>query len=79
MIRAFDNRGVLIIGMSRKLVEELLVSPQGCASEPQSDEDFPIVVRLYLGETDEQVLEKMTEDYGGRAPKSVIDKRTKRS
>lgn len=77
MIRAVDSKGVLIIGIPRRTLETLLKSERGCISEPQAPDDCPVVVRIYCGETDEEIVAKMSADYG-KHPEEIFDNRHKR-
>ena len=76
MIRAWNNHGELIIGLTRKLVERLLAEDIGIMSMQQTPDDCPLVVHIYAGENDEDCRAKIVRDYGGKEPPVVIDKRS---
>lgn len=79
MIRAIDSEGVLVLGLSRPVVEKLLATGRGVTSAPQGQNDYRIVVRIYVGETDEKAIEAIVKDYGGRQPLEVVDNRKRSS
>jgi hypothetical protein len=75
MIRAWDSAGNLIIGLTREMVLKMQRTDRCAISEPQDASDSGVVVRIYIADTDEEVVAKMTRDYGGRDPETVIDNR----
>lgn len=76
MIRAFDSRGHLIIGIPRASLMRMLLENGHLTSSPLPGDDSGIVVHIYGGETDEHVIEKVCGHYGS-VPNEIRDVREK--
>jgi hypothetical protein len=76
MIRGIDNKGCVVLGLTRMEVEGLLKGSRCCfiAKEPQAPGPH---ICIWFAETDEALLGRLSEMYPDGVPEPV-DYRTKR-
>ena len=76
MIRGVDNKGALILGITRREIEGLLAGLRCCFISKEPEAPGPHIC-LWFAETDADLIAKLDEMYPDGAPVQVADYRTK--
>jgi len=79
MIRGIDNKGNVILGITRREIEGLLEGLRCCfAVRPELGGGPHPHIDLWFAETDADLIARMAEMFPERQPAEVLDLRTKK-
>lgn len=76
MIRGVDNKGCIILGITRREIEGLLAGRRCCF-----EADVPVPgphICLWFADDDDALVARIPEMYPGGAPVEAVDYRTKK-